>query len=895
MASTSSVVLSFNLDDNASPKLDNLANKTNSLNSKVDRVTKSLRLQEIELRKGKDAMVRARAALDGANLSQIREIKNKQKAIAETVAKRQAEEEAARAQQESTSNTNIGITAVDRMVRSLELQRVELEQGKDAMFLHKAAMEGATTEQLDGIRATQAAIAAKKQEIAAEQAAAAAKNATETETDQTNLSIQRLIQSLEIEEVKFRESGEAALIYKARLDGATEEQIQHIQTLYRSIDAHKDHAQALTAGGRQARYMRGMTGQLGHQIQDVAVQMQMGTNGLLVFAQQGSQIASLMGPSGAVVGAFLAVGAAISMAFIPQTEKATKVTRDYGDELKELAKTTQSLSEIQKRALMAELTADILAQKRELERLSELQVDATRGNEMLTQSQGIQQRALNALKLGNAQYAGTLAAVSYAMKIFGGDADANTKALEQNDNNVSEATKTLKELQRQLAAIANGENPFFEESVNESTNAVESFIESLRDKNNTLGMSARTLDIYRAVQAMVKDGNYENAQAIYAEINAYHDRLEAMRETNTESAIVKSATDAYVASLQQQIDTLDMSDREMAVYRANQAMIADGNWKNAASIYNLIDAYYDEVEALDKAAQAERERQQAQSDFSGLQQGMMSEIEQIKAQEAAKLEVLRKAQELNLESVRSYEEMRRAIIQESEDQIYQIQAQAIERQLNDQLRLIGGFEGMKDVGVDAISAIIKEGASMSDVFKMVGRAIVDNVIESIVDMGVEYVKQMLIQKQIQAAGTAAATATAVASGATIATAMAPAAALTSLATMGANAAPAMAGISSTAALTSGLALASFEGGGFTGTGSRSGGLDGKGGFMAMVHPNETVVDHTKGQTGGVTIINNVDASGGGADVDQKIRVAMEVTSQQTVMQVQDLLRRQRLV
>ena len=88
---------------------------------------------------------------------------------------------------------------------------------------------------------------------------------------------------------------------------------------------------------------------------------------------------------------------------------------------------------------------------------------------------------------------------------------------------------------------------------------------------------------------------------------------------------------------------------------------------------------------------------------------------------------------------------------------------------------------------------------------------------------------------------------------------------------------------------------SFEGGGFTGYGARAGGLDGKGGYMAMVHPNESIIDHTKGQTGGVTIINNVDASGGGADVDQRIRMAMEVTSQQTVMQVQDLLRRQRLV
>lgn len=88
---------------------------------------------------------------------------------------------------------------------------------------------------------------------------------------------------------------------------------------------------------------------------------------------------------------------------------------------------------------------------------------------------------------------------------------------------------------------------------------------------------------------------------------------------------------------------------------------------------------------------------------------------------------------------------------------------------------------------------------------------------------------------------------------------------------------------------------SFEGGGFTGFGARAGGLDGKGGYMAMVHPNESIVDHTKGQGQGITIVNNVDATGGGADVDQRIRVAMEVTSQQTVMQVQDLLRRQRLV
>jgi len=57
----------------------------------------------------------------------------------------------------------------------------------------------------------------------------------------------------------------------------------------------------------------------------------------------------------------------------------------------------------------------------------------------------------------------------------------------------------------------------------------------------------------------------------------------------------------------------------------------------------------------------------------------------------------------------------------------------------------------------------------------------------------------------------------------------------------------------------------FEGGGYTGSGARVGGLDGRGGFMAMVHPNETIVDHTKGQAMGSTTvnfnINTVDAAG----------------------------------
>jgi hypothetical protein len=44
-------------------------------------------------------------------------------------------------------------------------------------------------------------------------------------------------------------------------------------------------------------------------------------------------------------------------------------------------------------------------------------------------------------------------------------------------------------------------------------------------------------------------------------------------------------------------------------------------------------------------------------------------------------------------------------------------------------------------------------------------------------------------------------------------------------------------------------LVSFAGGGYTGHGPRSGGLDGEGGYLAMVHPRERIIDLTSTAAG----------------------------------------------
>lgn len=75
-------------------------------------------------------------------------------------------------------------------------------------------------------------------------------------------------------------------------------------------------------------------------------------------------------------------------------------------------------------------------------------------------------------------------------------------------------------------------------------------------------------------------------------------------------------------------------------------------------------------------------------------------------------------------------------------------------------------------------------------------------------------------------------------------------------------------------------LLSFDGGGFTGHGSRSGGIDGRGGFPAILHPNETVIDHTRGQGGSapkITINNNAPGAVVSADYVTKDEVILTVS------------------
>jgi len=96
------------------------------------------------------------------------------------------------------------------------------------------------------------------------------------------------------------------------------------------------------SGGQNAAYRVGMISQ---QAQDVAVSLQMGMSASRVIAQQGSQIASIFGPKGMVIGGVIAIGAAIAewaintKAAEAAAEKYKKTLDDVAQIRKETAKT----------------------------------------------------------------------------------------------------------------------------------------------------------------------------------------------------------------------------------------------------------------------------------------------------------------------------------------------------------------------------------------------------------------------------------------------------------------------------------------------------------------------------------------------------------------------------
>ncbi|HBS7750510.1 TPA: tape measure protein [Klebsiella pneumoniae] len=184
------------------------------------------------------------------------------------------------------------------------------------------------------------------------------------------------------------------------------------------------------------------------------------------------------------------------------------------------------------------------------------------------------------------------------------------------------------------------------------------------------------------------------------------------------------------------------------------------------------------------------------------------------------------------------------------------------------------FDSFAGNASNAITGILTGSMSVSEAMSSLGSTVLNSVINSFVQMGVEWLKSVIMGQ----AGMTAASGMAIAQGQLIAASMAPAAAMTSLATAGANAVPAQAGIASTVGMAQALSIAGarYNGGPVSAGGLYQVGEKGKPEIYQASTGKQYMIPGDNGK-----VISNKDMQSGGG-----ISVQVNVINQSTGATVQ---------
>ncbi|HGO4166080.1 TPA: tape measure protein [Klebsiella pneumoniae] len=184
------------------------------------------------------------------------------------------------------------------------------------------------------------------------------------------------------------------------------------------------------------------------------------------------------------------------------------------------------------------------------------------------------------------------------------------------------------------------------------------------------------------------------------------------------------------------------------------------------------------------------------------------------------------------------------------------------------------FDSFAGNASNALTGILTGSMSVSEAMSSLGSTVLNSVINSFVQMGVEWLKSVIMGQ----AGMTAASGMAIAQGQLIAASMAPAAAMTSLATAGANAVPAQAGIASTVGMAQALSIAGarYNGGPVSAGGLYQVGEKGKPEIYQASTGKQYMIPGDNGK-----VISNKDMQSGGG-----ISVQVNVINQSTGATVQ---------
>lgn len=409
--------------------------------------------------------------------------------------------------------------------------------------------------------------------------------------------------------------------------------------------------------------------QIGYQVQDMVVQIQGGTSAFVAIGQQGSQLAGAFGPGGAVIGAIIALSAAVAGALV----KSLGSAKISAEELQASAKTLDEVLEKNKDGTyqlsdsFVELANNIgtasLAQAKFYEAQSSTVTQTEGAKEAITDlvdsldtwTNGTAIGAQRSMELGQetSSLAGYVSDLSDKFGITNAEASALVPLLAAVQKNASpENVKALSDETARLTDKYNGANGELVKFNGELFKNIGNMQEASA-RADTLSKSQDNLGA--STSAATQRMREQNAQIIKnIEIGNLADRERYAAQAQAD----KEAFAQRQGVTEEQIKEYNAARDEQA--RQDIQRVNDTEAKKAAAEQKAADNKA-KAEAKREENEAKRQQNAADNFLNTLARQNTDELAAIDAQEQQKLEQLQKYQEQGNVTRQQYEEARTQI------------------------------------------------------------------------------------------------------------------------------------------------------------------------------------------------------------------------------------------
>lgn len=518
------------------------------------------------------------------------------------------------------------------------------------------------------------------------------------------------------------------------------------------------------SGVRQATSeMKGMNGgiqQAGYQVQDFIVQLQGGTSAFVAFGQQGSQLAGAFGAGGAVAGAVIALASVIG--------QLAWAARNAAQDLEELAAAGDRVASLRLNTLVKinDASRDFTSSER-LSKYKKL------GGEILglTTAYENQQLATKRLK-EEAQSAQD--ALSDAGGFFGdSQAVASAKLATANEK-----------LNKSLAEEA---------AIRSKVSGIQSQMNDLSQEENKLkeGLEKKTKkygDQQERINQIIESARLRTRQLNdqYSALSSTEDKVTSTKLRHTEaSARLEAQQRLSSAASTEQVDALA---RE--IYAQDQM---------AAKLDARIERQKKLDEAKKKSIEQAAKDKELQDKFDPIA-GATNKY----AEESA---MLLEARQKDIITEDMFQMQKDALATQYEQKRLAAAEELYRAQSAGNAFVMDSVNALGQASTSTISGLLSGTMSATEAMQNFANIILNQAVGALVGMGIEYVKQQLLQQTLAASTSSAQIGIATTTGSAIASAYAPAAAMASLASFGGNAIPAQAALTTTTGLAAGLASA----------------------------------------------------------------------------------------